>query len=322
MPPRQYVLQEVGGVIHEIVNPHGRATKRAAARTRERPFRQYMYGGGARPVEALRCDRVRLAGWPAFRVNCRCGVFFGPFSTMACFNGWFSTRWYAMLYSHRDGQDAASLVLPLIAKGGLLPGQRVLDMACGRGRHAQVLIARGLEVTGIDLTAESIQEARRLVPGARFEVFDMREPFADGYFDAAVCLFTSLGYTGDAQDDQRAVDAAAKALKPGGLYVLDLINGSFAIDHLVEQEAFGLEGVRFQVRRKVEGAEIIKQVHVEHDGGVEEFQERVHSWSLPEVEAMVRRAGLHIFDVTDGTAMHGFDALRSEQMVIWARKPS
>lgn len=254
-------------------------------------------------------------------MKCLYGVFFAPFSTMACFNGWFSTRWYAMLYSHRDEQDAANLVLPLIAKGGLLPGQRVLDMGCGRGRHAQVLTTKGLQVTGIDLSAQSIQEAKHLVPQGRFEVFDMREPFADGFFDAAVCLFTSLGYTNEAQDDQRAVNAAAKALKPGGLFVLELLNGSFAVNHLVEQESVAVEGVRFQVRRTLEGPGIIKHVRVEHDGGVEEFQERVHAWALPEVEAMVRKAGLQIFDVTDGSAMHGFDVLRSEQMVVWARKP-
>ncbi len=239
---------------------------------------------------------------------------------MGVFNGWFSTRWYEMLYRHRDEQDAAGLALPLIAKGKLLTGMEILDMACGRGRHASVFAREGLRVTGIDLSAESIREAATAAPSARFEVFDMRNPYANGRFDAVVCLFTSLGYTGDRTDDVQAVVAATQALKPGGLFVLDLFNGERAAQSLVPLERIKIDHVEFEVRKSREGDEIVKRIKVEHDGEVESFEERVHAWTVEEVKTLINSGGLQLEDITDSTCMVAFNRLRSDRIVAWARK--
>ncbi|MCC6840324.1 MAG: class I SAM-dependent methyltransferase [Flavobacteriales bacterium] len=239
---------------------------------------------------------------------------------MGCFNGWFGTRWYTLLYAHRDEADAARLVLPLIEKGGLRRGQTVLDMACGRGRHAAVFAREGLQVTGLDLSEASIHQARQAVPNAHFVVHDIREPFATSRFDAAVCLFTSLGYSDDRAGDLRAVAAAAQALKPDGLFVLDLLNGDVVADQLTSSETKIIQGVRFHIRRSMDGGDIVKQIMVEHGGGVEEYQERVHAWSLPTVRELVRKAGLQVEDVTDGSCHRPFDVQQSERIVLWARK--
>ncbi len=239
---------------------------------------------------------------------------------MGWFNGWFGTPWYAMLYSHRDEADAASLVEPLVAKGGLRPGQQVLDLACGRGRHAAVFDRLGLKVTGLDLSRQSIREAKKAVPNAHFEVFDIREPYAVNTFDAAVCLFTSLGYSNDREDDQMAVNAAAKALKPGGLFVLDLLNGKLAAKQLVPKEKQVIDGIRFDIERKLQGNDIVKQITVSHPMGQEQFEERVHAWALPEVSDMVAKAGLALEEVTDGTCRRPFNPEHSDRMVLWAKK--
>lgn len=240
---------------------------------------------------------------------------------MGWFNGWFGTPWYAMLYSHRDEEDAAILVEPLVAKGALRPGDKVLDLACGRGRHAAVFDRLGLEVTGLDLSRQSIREAKQAMPNAHFEVFDIREPYAINTFDAAVCLFTSLGYSNDREDDQLAVNAATKALKPGGLFVLDLLNGRLAAGNLVRKEQKVINGVRFDIRRKLQGDDIVKQITVNHTMGQEEYEERVHAWSLPEVQAMLAKAGLDLQEATDCTCLRPFDAGLSDRMVLWAKKP-
>lgn len=239
---------------------------------------------------------------------------------MRLFNGWFDTRWYAMLYGHRDQEDASEMVLPIIEKARLRPGDRVLDMGCGRGRHAEIFTREGMRVTGIDLSTASVEEARSRVPDAEFKVHDICEPFAISAFDAVVCLFTSLGLSDDRMEDQRAVDAAAVALRIGGIFVLDLLNGAVVSRTLVTEDTLEIEGVRFDIRRNLEGDDIVKRITVQDGAEKHEFEEHVHAWRSEEVEAMIDHAGLALEEVTEGPGPETFDPSASKRMVFWARK--
>lgn len=240
---------------------------------------------------------------------------------MGWFNGWFGTRWYALLYGNRNEEDASALALPILSLGGLQPGDRLLDMGCGRGRHAEIFAAAGLEVTGIDLSETSIAAAQARVPLGRFEVFDIRKPYAHGAFDAVVCLFTCLGYSADRNDDQEAVEAAATALRPGGLFVLDLLNGEYVVPHLVPSGSCSVDEVTFTIQRYPEGSDIVKKITVVEDGNTHRFEERVHAWRADEVTDMLMRAGLRVEHLTDGSCSSPFQPQLSDRMVVWARKP-
>jgi SAM-dependent methyltransferase len=240
---------------------------------------------------------------------------------MAWYKEWFGTRYYKLLYGHRDEQDARAWVDVIVQHGGMRPGMRLLDLGCGRGRHARLFAEHGLKVTGIDLSSASIDDARSEGPGVEFLVHDMRKPFAREQYDAVVCLFTSLGYSEDRADDQRAVENAALALVPGGLLVLDLLNGALVRAGLVEEECQRSGDVYFTIRRCVEVNDIVKRIRVAERGEEHEFMERVHAWTRAEVCAMVERAGLRIGSVTEGPDPRPFDEGRSPRIVVWARKP-
>lgn len=240
---------------------------------------------------------------------------------MAWYKEWFGTRYYKLLYGHRDEAEALHWADAILRVTGLGPGATLLDMGCGRGRHAAAFAARGLKVTGIDLSAESIAEAREACPGARFAVHDMREPFAREAFDAVVCLFTSIGYTPDRAEDLRTMQAAAAALRPGGRLVLDVLNGAIVRKELVEEDRQVEGGVRFTLQRRLEGDTIIKDIHVDDQGCSHRFTERVHAWTEPEVRALLIAAGLQIDAVTGGPDTAPFDAATSERIVAWATRP-
>jgi SAM-dependent methyltransferase len=112
-------------------------------------------------------------------------------------------------------------------------GARILDMPCGFGRHAVELARRGYDVVGVDInsyflrTAE--EEAKRTGTSLTLRNQDMREATFDAEFDAALNLFTSLGYFDDEADDVKIANRLAGALKSGGSLVIDFINR----DHLV-----------------------------------------------------------------------------------------
>src|SRR6187431_1230449 len=116
------------------------------------------------------------------------------------FASWFDSAHYHRLYAHRDEHEAAQLIERLIrrlrpARSGPVESLSALDLGCGAGRHSRKLASLGLTVTGIDLSAESIREARHSeTEHLRFQRGDMRKPFGTRAFDLVFSLFTSFGY--------------------------------------------------------------------------------------------------------------------------------
>ncbi len=122
----------------------------------------------------------------------------------------------------------ASFVLKRL---GLGKGAALLDLCCGPGRHAVEFARRGLAVTGYDYSRQYLREAAARAKKAGVELRlvrgDMRELPFRGEFDAVADLFTSFGYFPAYSDDLRTLKGAARALKPGGLFLIDVINGDF-----------------------------------------------------------------------------------------------
>jgi SAM-dependent methyltransferase len=240
---------------------------------------------------------------------------------MDWYKDWFGTRYYALLYGHRDERDAAPWVTSIVERWQPQPGERLLDLACGRGRHALHFARQGLRVTGVDLSAASIQEARLRVPDAEFMVHDIREPFPGEPFPYVSCLFTSLGYTADVNDDLRILQTAARALSSGGRFVLDLMNPTYVIDRLVPLEEREIDGVRFEVRRWFDTEFIHKEITVLENGHYSTFREQVRMLRPEQVETMVLQCGLVVEDRTDGPVLTPFKTADSQRYVLWTRKP-
>lgn len=240
---------------------------------------------------------------------------------MAWFKHWFGSPYYALLYGHRDDQEAGLWVAAILAHWSLTPGSALLDLACGRGRHARHFAAAGMQVTGVDISEESIREARERVPGASFRVHDMRDPVAEAAFDAAACLFTSLGYFEDREDDERVFHAVHRALRPGGRFVLDFMNTHAVLRDLVAEESVVRGEVVFHINRALESGVIVKRIRVEHGGMVQEFEERVLALMPNELQEMAMRAGLVVNELTDGPDMVPFEAGKARRCVLWMSKP-
>jgi SAM-dependent methyltransferase len=121
----------------------------------------------------------------------------------------------------------------VVAALGLEPGERVLDVGCGPGRHAYELARRGLIVHGVDISARFIELARADAPhGATFERLDARELQFSGEFDAAICLCQgAFGLLTADGGDESVVEGIARALRPGGRVALSAFNSYFAVKY-------------------------------------------------------------------------------------------
>ena len=111
---------------------------------------------------------------------------------------------------------------------GLNSGQKVLDLCCGYGRHSIILVRHGFRVTGQDLSAAFLEQAQQSAEaeGLSLEVVlsDMRQIPFEEHFDAVINIFTSFGYLESEEEDMQVLYQVAKALKPGGRLLMDMIN--------------------------------------------------------------------------------------------------
>ncbi|HRN98840.1 MAG TPA: methyltransferase domain-containing protein, partial [Flavobacterium sp.] len=125
---------------------------------------------------------------------------------------WFDTPYYHILYKDRDYHEAQLFMDNLTGYLNLPEKAKILDLACGKGRHSVYLNQLGFDVTGADLSANSIAQAsQHQNPTLHFKVHDMREPFEEK-FDAVFNLFTSFGYFDDDNDNLRTLKAIHESL--------------------------------------------------------------------------------------------------------------
>jgi SAM-dependent methyltransferase len=238
----------------------------------------------------------------------------------------FESR-YLRVYPHRTAQAARAEVQGLLARGLLARGGRVLDLACGQGRHVVALRAAGADAFGLDLSAELLAHARQaggahLLHGrlARGDV--RRLPFVAAAFDALVMLFSSFGYFDD-DENQRVLAGIARVLRAGGVAVLDLMNPALVRAALVPESVSEREGLRVREVRRLaqDGRRVVKDVELrEAGGGVHRWREDVRLYEAEELRVLGARHGLCVERVEgdfDGRALEA-DAPRQ---ILWLRKP-
>jgi len=207
------------------------------------------------------------------------------------FERWFGEE-YLSLYPHRDEEEAERLVALLEARGIVRAGLRILDLACGAGRHTAALERRRAAVVGLDLSMPLLVSARHRARGALTRG-DMRAlPYRDGSFDAVLNLFTSFGYFEDDHEHEQVLRDVARVLRPGGRFVLDFLNAPAVRAQLVALDERSVGGrVVVQERSLSEdGRFVVKRIHLRGDG--RSFLERVRLYDRAELERMLGAIGL------------------------------
>ncbi len=127
--------------------------------------------------------------------------------------------YYDRIYSKKDYREETSQIRAIVRRFGRRRGRRWLDVACGTGRHLELLRTH-YDVTGVDLSRSMLREARRRLPGVRLVVRDMRSFDLKERFNVVSCLFSAIGYLRSEADVRRAFRAFARHLVPGGVVVI------------------------------------------------------------------------------------------------------
>jgi SAM-dependent methyltransferase len=210
---------------------------------------------------------------------------------------------------------------------GLTPGAQVLDVGCGYGRHAMELAARGFHVVGLDISTPLLvrggEEAHRRGLTINFVRGDMRELDFDAQFDGAYCLFSTFGYFDD-ETNKKTVANIARALRPGGRVLIEILNRDYVIADLptrvwwegdgcvvLEEVELNYFSSRIQVNRSV----------VFDDGRQVEQEISVRAYSLHEVGKLLHSAGFRVLEVSGAYHTRGrFFGNQSRHIIVLAER--
>jgi SAM-dependent methyltransferase len=237
------------------------------------------------------------------------------------FQYWFNSPYYHILYSQRNDEEAEFLIDNLSEYLKPAPNAKILDIACGRGRHAVYLNKKGYDVTGIDLSEQSIKYARQFEQKhLHFFVHDMRKLSFINYFDLSLNLFTSFGYFETEKDHVNALKSFRKGLKPDGTLVIDYFNSIKILKNLTKQEVKTVEGIEFHINKFISEGKIIKHINFEHRSKAFAFEERVQAFQLQDFESMFLKSGLKIVQTFGNYSLEAYDETKSDRLILVCKK--
>ena len=232
------------------------------------------------------------------------------------FTSWFDTPYYHILYKDRNYREAQIFMDNLTHYLNLPEKAKVLDLACGKGRHSIYLNQLGFNVLGADLSENSIAEANKNSNETlHFKVHDMREPFEEK-FDAIFNLFTSFGYFENDDDNLTTLKAIKESLSEYGFAVIDFMNVNQVIETLVPQEVKTVDGIDFHIKRYVEDGHIFKEIDFEDQGRKYHFTEKVKALTLKDFQDLMEEAGIYLLDIFGDYKLKKFHKTESERLIM------
>ncbi len=239
------------------------------------------------------------------------------------FKDWFNSPYYHQLYFERSMAEATAFISKVLIHLQPPAGSTMLDVACGKGRHAMQLSEAGYDVTGIDLSEESILAAQEFEKdNLHFMRHDMRLPFWINYFDYAFNLFTSFGYFATQRENDNAIRTIATALKPGGTFVMDYLNVHYAESQLVHKEDKRVDDVNFYITKWFDEDFFYKKIEVE-DMKLSEplvHTEKVAKFSLGNFTEMFAYQKMQIKEIYGDYNLNPYDLYKSPRLIMIAEK--
>jgi cyclopropane fatty-acyl-phospholipid synthase-like methyltransferase len=243
----------------------------------------------------------------------------------------FFNQDYLRVYGHTLSDEQTQREVTFVCSAlGLGPGDKVLDLCCGNGRHSLLMARQGLCVTGMDLNEGLLEQARRKATGGglgpEFVRGDMRAiPYTD-WFNAVINMFSSFGYLESEEEDFRALVGVRKALKRGGRLLLDMLNREWVVSNYIQNEWHEDDrGTLLLEHREIDlltNRNHITFTLVSPDGTTHEsVGHHIRLYTLTEMVRMLEKAGLQFDEVYGGFEgePYGVDTRR---MIVVARKPA
>ncbi|MFZ1320516.1 MAG: class I SAM-dependent methyltransferase [Ignavibacteria bacterium] len=240
---------------------------------------------------------------------------------------WFSDKLYLDIYSHRNEEEAGHMIDLIQRNIDISTGAKVLDVACGAGRHSLQLAKRGFHVTGFDLSEFLINEAKNSLADAKenelkvkFLIKDMRKFNFKKSFDLAVNIFTSFGYFDNDEENFSVIKNISDSLGKGGFFVFDFINSGNIKNTLVPNSRNKFGNIVVIQKRRIEDGFIIKDIIVNKSGEIRNFKEILKLYSSKELVKCFSKFNFKVKKLFGDYYGNKFDEKKSKRLIIIAQK--
>ena len=231
---------------------------------------------------------------------------------------WFDSDYYHVLYKHRDYNEARNFINNIVEYLDLKKGSKILDLACGIGRHSIYLDKIGFKVVGTDKSPNNIKKAKASknqdICFLQMEMIDDTNHKYDVIFN----LFTSFGYVNH-NYNLKTIKNIERQLKDDGTVIVDFMNTLFVKKNLVIEETKVIDDLSFKIKRKSDGKHIYKEIKF-HDKKNYFFQEKVMDLSLKDFEKYLIKYNLKIIKTFGDYNLNEFDIENSERLIMVIKK--
>jgi cyclopropane fatty-acyl-phospholipid synthase-like methyltransferase len=240
------------------------------------------------------------------------------------FEEWFDTEEYLNVYRHRNEEDAKNL-FNLINKNILLEkGSKVLDLACGAGRHSILFAKNGFDVTAVDISDNLLNVARKtaneLSLNISFIKSDLRELHLTEKFHLILNLFTSFGYFETDDENEEIIKFASEHLLNNAYFVIDFFNIVYLKNNIIPVTYDKIEDGIIKQERVFEGNRIIKKITITKKNDVKYYYESVRTYSKDELITLIIKNGLRIQNIIGNYLGVEFEEINSPRVIIIAKK--
>lgn len=240
------------------------------------------------------------------------------------FKDWFNTSEYLNVYKHRNEDEAEQHIKLILDNVETFAGYRVLDMACGAGRHSILLAKKGLIVTAVDLSKNLLDIAKKTADEENLKIefvnSDIRDFDTILDFDLVINLFTSFGYFENDEDNYAVLQKAYDLTLPGGYFVLDFFNSEYLKNNLI---GFSEEKINESVihqHREIRDKRVNKKIVITKNGDLKSFQESVRMFTKDELESELIKIGFDIYKTFGDFLGNKFDLFTSPRLIMICRK--
>jgi SAM-dependent methyltransferase len=239
------------------------------------------------------------------------------------FKTWFNSAYYHLLYFRRNEKEAADFIDALVNYLQPPASATMLDMGCGRGRHARRLADKGFDVTGLDLSPNAIETAKGFEhERLHFFEHDMRLPYCINYFDYCFNFFTSFGYFRTQRENDNALRTMVQSLKPSGVLIIDYLNTPYAEANFKEKSDVEIEDVHFNISKRMDDQYFYKQIEITDNNQTTPlvFTEEIHKYSVENFTEMLGKQQMHVKEIFGSSDLQPYEKATSQRLIIIAEK--